>query len=61
MKRTAMSAGALVSALVRDDEAMRAEATAALEALNVVDVVRMARAHLPAFWSPHDGAGALDQ
>lgn len=51
----------LASARVRGDEGQRAEATAALLELNVVDVDRMARAHLPAFWSPHEASGELVQ
>jgi len=40
----------LASARVVGDEAARERANAALRALNVADVERMARAHLPAFW-----------
>jgi hypothetical protein len=40
----------LASARVLGDEAARERAGAALRALNVADLDRMARAHLPAFW-----------
>ena len=41
----------LASSRVTGDQVARERASAALRALNVADVERMARAHLPAFWA----------